>query len=98
MKHLTEKTAKKILSERGHKNIVTVTLPKGHVNDLHDHPFDADTVIIAGSIKIVVSDKVYNLNPGDEFQLDAGIKHSEFVGNNGVTLVAARPEAKENNS
>mgnify|MGYP000742983402 CR=1 FL=1 len=63
-----EKTAKKILSERGHKNIVTVTLPKGHVNDLHDHPFDADTVIIAGSIKIVVSDKVYNLKPGDEFQ------------------------------
>ena len=69
MKHLTEKTAKKIPSERGHKNIVTVTLPKGHVNDLHDHPFDADTVIIAGSIKIVVPDKVYNLTPGDEIPI-----------------------------
>ena len=54
-------------------NIATVTLPEGHVDDLHDHPFDADAIVIAGSLKIVVSEEVYNLKPGDEFQLDAGI-------------------------
>ena len=96
MKNITEQEAKAILSERGHKNIVTVTFPKGHVVDTHEHPFDADIVIVSGSIKIAVSDKEYNLTPGDEFQLRAGTKHSEFMGEDGVTLVSARPETTEN--
>ena len=96
MKNITEQEAKAILSGRGHKNIVTVTFPKGHVVDTHEHPFDADIVIVSGSIKIAVSDKEYNLTPGDEFQLGAGIQHSEFMGDDGVTLVSARPETTEN--
>ena len=96
MKNITEQEAKVILSERGHTNFVTVKFPKGHVVDTHEHPFDADIVIVSGSIKIVVADKEYNLSPGDEFQLGAGIKHSEFMGEDGVTLVSARPEKTEN--
>ena len=96
MKNITEQEAKAILSGRGHKNIVTVTFPKRHVVDTHEHPFDADIVIVSGSIKIAVSDKEYNLTPGDEFQLGAGTKHSEFMGEDGVTLVSARPETTEN--
>ena len=98
MKHLTETTTRKILFEWGHKNIMTVTLPEGHVNDLHDHPFDADAIVIAGSLKVVVSEEVYNLKSGGEFQLDAEIKHPEFIGKHGVTLVVARSETTENNS
>jgi len=94
VKKLTEEEARKILSERGHKNIVTVTYPNGHMNDKHDHPFDADAIVISGSIKILVSDKEYPLNSGDEFQLAAGIEHSEFVEEDGVCLVAARPDTK----
>ena len=97
-KHLTETTTRKILFERGQKNIVTVTLPEGHVNDLHDHPFDADAIVIAGSLKLVVFEKVYNLKSGDEFQLNAGIKHPDFIGKHGVTLVVACSETTENNS
>ena len=96
MKNITEPDAKKILSDRDHRNIVTVTFPKGHVMDTHEHPFDADIVIVSGSIKIVVDDKEYNLASGDEFQLGAEIEHSEFIGEDGVTLVSARPEIKEN--
>ena len=92
MKNITEQEAKAILLERGHKNIVTFTFPKGDVKEAHEHPFDSDVVIVSGSIKIVVADKEYNLVPGDEFQLGAGIKHSEFMGEDGVTLVAAIPE------
>ena len=92
MRQLTEEQARNILSERGHKKLVTVTYPKGHINDTHDHPFDADAIVISGSIKILVSDKEYHLNSGDEFQLAAGIEHSEFVGEDGVCLVAARPD------
>ena len=96
MKNITEPDAKKILSDRGHRNVVTVTFPKGHVMDTHEHPFDADIVFVSGSIKIVVDDKEYNLTSGDEFQLGAGIEHSEFIGEDGVTFVSARPETKEN--
>ena len=92
MKNITGLEARAILSERGHKNIVTLTLPKGDVKDTHEHPFDGDIVIVSGSIKIVVADKEYNLTPGDEFQLGAGIEHSEVIGEDGVTLVSARPE------
>ena len=83
MKNITEQEAKVILSERGHTNFVTVKFPKQHVVDTHEHPFDVDIVIVSGSIKIVVADKEYNLTPGDEFQLGAGIEHSEFMGEDG---------------
>ena len=96
MKNITEPDAKEILSDRGHRNVVTVTFPKGHVMDTPEHPFDADIVMVSGSIKIAVGDKEYNLSSGDEFQLGAGIEHSEFIGEEGVTLVSARPETKEN--
>ena len=92
MKNITEQEARAILSERGHKNIVTFTFPKGGVKEAHEHPFDSDVVIVSGSIKIVVADKEYNLAPSDEFQSGAGMKHSEFVGEDSVTLVAAIPE------
>ena len=95
MKNITEPGAKEILSGRGHRNVVTVTFPKGHVIDTHEHPFDADIVIVSGSMKILVGDKEYNLTSGDEFQLGAGIEHSEFIGKEGVRLVSARPETKE---
>ena len=94
VKQLTEEEARALPSERGHKNVVTVTYPKGHVNDTHDHPFSADAIIISESIKILVSNKEYHLNSGHEFQLAAGIEHSEFMGEDGVCLVAARPDIK----
>ena len=96
MENITEQEAKVILSERGHTNFVTVKFPKRHIVDTHEHPFDVDIVIVSGSIKIVVADKEYNLTPGDGFQLGAGIKHSEFMGEDGVTLVSARPETTGN--
>ena len=92
MKTITEQEAKEILSERGHKNVVTFTFPKGDVKEAHKHPFDSDLVIVSGSITIVVAHEEYNLVPGDEFQLGTGIKHAEFTGENGVTMVAAIPE------
>ena len=95
MKNITEQEARALLSSRGHKNMVTVTFPKGHVTDTHDHPFDADFVVVSGNMKLVVADKEYNLTPGNEFQLGTGIKHSEFVGEDGVTLVSARSETTE---
>ena len=46
LKNITEQEARAILSERGHKNIVTFTFPKGGVKEAHEHPFDSDIVIV----------------------------------------------------
>ena len=95
VKPITEQEAKEVLLDRGHKNVVTFTFPKGAVQEAHEHPFYSDIVIVSGSIKIVVSDKEYDLVPGDEFQLGAGVKHAEYTGEDGVTVVAAIPEGKK---
>ena len=92
MKNITEQEARAIVSERGRKNIVTFTFPKGDVKEAHEQPFYSDLIIVTGSIKIVVADKEYNLASGDGFQLGAGIKHAEFTGEDGVTMVAAVSE------
>ena len=89
---VTEQEARAILFARGHRNIVTVTRPKNYTKDKHEHPYEADIVIISGSMKIMVSDKEHNLSSGDEFQLKAGTKHSEFTGEDGVVFLAAQPE------
>jgi len=89
---MTEQEAKTILLERGYNKTVTITFPKGDVKEVHQHPFSADIIIVSGSIKVVVADKEYNLTPGDDFQLGARIKHAEYTGEDGVTIVAAIPE------
>jgi quercetin dioxygenase-like cupin family protein len=89
---VTEQEARAILFARGHRNIVTVTRPENYTKDKHEHPYEADIIIISGSMKIMVSDKEYNLNSGDEFQLKAGTKHTEFTGEGGAVFLAAQPE------
>ena len=91
MKTISEQEAKAILFERGYNKTVTINFPKGDVKELHQHAFSADIIIISGSIKVLVADKEYNLAPGDDFQLGAGIEHAEYTGEDGVTIVAAIP-------
>ena len=93
MKTITEQEAKTILLNGGYNKTVTITFPKVEVKESHQHPFSADIIIVSGSIKVVVvADKEYNLAPGDDFQLGAGIEHAEYTGEDGVTIVAAIPE------
>ena len=99
MKTVSEQGAKAILCQRGYNKTVTLNFPKGYVKEVHQHPFSADVIIISGSIKVLVADKEYNLAPGDDFQLGAGIEHAEYTGEDGVTIVAAIPEKiKKRNS
>ena len=92
MKTISEQEAKAILFQRGYNKTVTLNFPKGYVKEVHQHPFSADVIIISGSIKVLVADKEYNLTPGDDFQLGAGIEHAEYTGEDGVTILAAIPE------
>lgn len=85
--------ARKKLEDKGYSNIVEVSWPKNHIKHEHSHSWDAEIVIIDGSIRIVVGSKEHLLKSGDEFKLKAHVKHSEYVGASGVTLLSVRPLA-----
>ena len=89
MKDITEEEARNRLQERGHSNVLKYTLPANQAKESHSHPHDADVIVITGNIKIVTTTQEYNLGPGDEFQLDSGIMHTEETGGNGVVILAA---------
>ena len=88
MKNISELEAKRMLKNSGYKKTVTISFPKGNIKESHCHTFSADIIIISGSIEVLVGDKQHNLETGDSFKLAAGIEHSEYVGKDGVTIVA----------
>ena len=85
--------ARKKLEDKGYSNIVEVSWPENRINHKHLHSWDAEIIIVDGSIKIVVGSKEHLLKSGDEFKLKAHVKHSEYVGASGVTLLSVRPLA-----
>ena len=84
--------ANKILKDKGYENIVEVSFPENHINETHTHPFNAEIIIVKGSVSIAVDEKKKMLKTGDVFALSANVKHSEHVGPDGVTFLAARQE------
>ena len=88
---MTREEAIRKLKCKGHENIVEVSFPKNHINHNHTHPFDAEIIVISGSMKVVVGQQETNLGNGDGLELTANIEHSELVGTDGVTFLAARP-------
>ncbi len=84
--------ANKILKTKGYEKIFEVSFPGNHINDTHTHPFDAEIIIIKGSISITVNDNKKLLTNGDRLALSANTEHSEHVGPDGVTFLAGRNE------
>ena len=90
LQNITEEDARKRLQKRGHISFVKLTLPPNQSKAMHSHPYDADIIVMQGGIKVVASGQEHNLGPGDEFQLDSGIMHTEETGNNGAVIMAAK--------
>ena len=84
--------ARKKLEDKGYSNIVEVSWPENRINHKHSHSWDAEIIIIDGSIRIVVGSKEHLLKSGDEFKLVAYVEHSEYVGDSGVTFLSVRPQ------
>ena len=107
MKTISEQEAKAILFQRGYNKTVTLNFPKGYVKEVTsasflcrcNHYFWKYQSISGVKELHQHADKEYNLTPGDDFQLGAGIEHAEYTGEDGVTIVAAIPEKiKKRNS
>ena len=74
----------------GYATAVAVTQPAGYDRGLHDHPFDAFALIVAGQIDIGVAGVVSSYKVGDVFRLARDTLHTESAVEQGVTYLAAR--------
>lgn len=56
----------------------------------HSHPFRAQALLVQGEMWLTVEGKTRHLQPGDGFDLPAGLVHEERYGPQGATYWVAR--------
>ena len=62
-------------------------------NPEHEHPFDVHALVVEGEISLTVDGKKTRYGVGDDFRMDAGCRHIEDIGPQGVRyLVGRRPK------
>jgi quercetin dioxygenase-like cupin family protein len=59
-------------------------------NPEHEHPFDVHAMVVSGDITLTVAGKKTRYGVGDEFRLDAGCRHIEDIGSQGVRYIVGR--------
>lgn len=60
------------------------------VLDTHSHPFAAKATVVQGEMWLTVDGQTRHLLPGDGFELDRDVPHSERYGTEGATYWVAR--------
>ena len=89
---IDEKSFEARLRSDGYPEIRTNQLAPGCHNDAHSHPFDVRALVLQGEITLTVDGKARCYRAGEEFSMQAGCKHVEDVGPQGVRyLVGRRP-------
>ena len=58
----------------------------------HTHSFAARALVVQGEMWLTVGEATRELHPGDRFELDANVLHSERYGPEGATYWVARHE------
>jgi len=64
--------------------------PPGTVLDEHAHPFEASALVVEGEMWLTVDGATRHLQPGDRFEIAAGVPHSERYGDQGAVYWVAR--------
>ena len=62
----------------------------GHVTGEHRHPFAARALVVQGSLVLGCQGVERQLGPGDRFELEAEVPHTEVYGPEGATYWVAR--------
>lgn len=71
--------------------IVSISMQPDAVRPEHVHPFDARVLVVDGAMTVDREDTgARTFQPGQFFELHAGCRHSETVGDAGATYVAGR--------
>ena len=77
---------------RGFDEVLVRNWSPNQVVDEHRHPFAADALVVEGEMWLTEGDDTRHLLPGDTFQLDSDVPHSERYGAQGATYWVARRE------
>jgi len=76
--------------QRGFDEVLVREWKPNQVVDEHVHPFAADAIVVQGEMWLTDADGTRHLHPGDTFELDANVPHSERYGSAGATYWVAR--------
>jgi quercetin dioxygenase-like cupin family protein len=80
------------LRAEGFPEIRVNELAPGRHNAEHEHPFDVLALVLEGDITLTVEGAARTYRAGDEFSMQAGCRHVEDAGPEGVKyLVGRRP-------
>ena len=61
--------------------------------ETHRHPFAAKALVVQGEMWLTVGDRTRHLRPGDTFELEPDVPHTERYGSEGATYWVARRNA-----
>jgi len=87
-----EKSFEARLRTEGYPEIRTNQLKPNCHNAEHSHPFDVLALVLEGEITLTTEGSGRTYRAGDEFSMQAGCRHVEDVGPQGVRyLVGRRP-------
>jgi quercetin dioxygenase-like cupin family protein len=83
------------LRAEGFPEIRTNQMPAGCHNDEHVHEWDVLALVLEGDITLTVDGQARTYKAGDQFSMEAGCRHVEDVGPQGVKyLVGRRPVSR----
>lgn len=78
------------LRRDGYLDVETRSAPPGRFVDTHSHPFDVRLLVLDGSARITCGGEVRDLAPGDVYELEANVPHTEQYGPQGYTFLVGR--------
>jgi quercetin dioxygenase-like cupin family protein len=80
------------LQAEGYPEVRINQLEPNRRNAEHQHPFDVLALVLEGEITLTVEGRARTYRAGDEFSMQAGCRHIEDIGPQGVRyLVGRRP-------
>ena len=78
------------LKKEGFDEILTKELPANMNNEPHAHDFDVRSLVVSGEIALIVDGVRQTYRAGQEFKMQAGCRHQESVGPEGVKYIVGR--------
>ena len=78
------------LVEQGYRDIETKSLLATYRAKEHSHSFDVRAFVLAGEITLTVDGRTHSYRAGDVFTMEAGCRHAEAVGPDGVRYLVGR--------
>lgn len=78
------------LAEQGYRDIETKSLLATYRAKEHSHSFDVRALVLAGEITLTVDGSARSYGAGDVLTMEAGCRHAEAVGRDGVRYLVGR--------